>query len=313
MPSEKKLSAAMARRIVEKVISHHFNKKKPKRIVRQRGGLSNFVFLVTHMEGDFIVRISPDPATVHAFIKEQWAVAKVQKMGVPGPQILEVGNKVVPFPYMITQKVNGRVATLDPNRLKILFELGTYAARINSIRTNGFGDTFDWTNNQLSRNETWLDFLDKEWKLEERLQTLRKHRMLRPAQLKKLRSVLLSLTKVSIKPTLNHGDLRLKNVIVNKESKIIAIVDWENCSSNISPCWELSLALHDLAIDEKQKFLEGYGLSSSKLSEIALCIKAVNLLNYAPHVARAAEKKDTARLDQFRARLGGALDLYSLK
>ena len=40
-------------------------------------------------------------------------------------------------------------------------------------------------------------------------------------------------------------------------------------------------------------------------------MKALNLINYAPEVERLAESNDPARLEQYRLRLSGALDLYS--
>ena len=196
--------------------------------------------------------------------------------------------------------------------MQILREMGRYAALINSIPTTGFGNTFDWSNNQLSRNETWDDFLHKELKLEARLQLLEKRRMLPPQDLKKLRSILEGIGDEPPRPRLNHGDLRLKNVIVDKEGQITAIIDWEHCTSNISPYWELSLALHDLSIDEKQEFLEGYGLRGKRVKEIAPVVKALNLINYAPQIEGLIESKDASRLEQYRTRLSGALDLYSL-
>jgi len=44
---------------------------------------------------------------------------------------------------------------------------------------------------------------------------------------------------------------------VTDQGEIKAILDWEHCSSNGAPCWGFSIALHDLSIDGKQKFLEG--------------------------------------------------------
>ncbi len=298
---------AQARRIIE----HHFG-TKPKRIEYQASGLSNFVFLVYHKEGEFVVRICPTQTKLNAFIKEQWAVAKAQEAGVPTPEILEVGNEVIPYPYMVSRKVRGQAATNHPERLVILRELGHYAALINSIPTTGFGSVFDWSNNQLSRNATWRAYLTEELRLETRLAMLKKHRMLSPQKLKVLRTTLERAGKRSLKPTLNHGDVRLKNVVVNDGGKIIAIIDWEDCMSNLAPYWELSLALHDLSIDEKQEFLQGYGLPDKKVAEIAPVIKALNLINYAPHIERLAERNARAQLEQCRTRLSGALDLYSL-
>ena len=45
---------------------------------------------------------------------------------------------------------------------------------------------------------------------------------------------------------------------------------------------------------------------------MAPILKAINIINYAPFVERAAEEKDEQRLDQYRTRFSGALDLYSL-
>jgi aminoglycoside phosphotransferase (APT) family kinase protein len=298
---------AMARRI----ITHHFG-NKPKRIVHQASGLSNFVFLIDHAEGDFIVRISPEPAKITAYIKEQWVMAKAREMGVPTAEVLEVGNEVVPNPYMVSRRVEGKEATAHPNPMPILREMGRFAAIINSIPTTGFGATFDWSNNQLSRNDTWKEFLHKELRLEARLQLLAKHRMLPPASLKKIRSTLEGMAKRPARAVLNHSDLRLKNVIVGVDDEIAAIIDWENSMSNIAPHWELSLALHDLSIDEKQEFLVGYGLRKKEFADVAPAIKALNIINYAPEIERLVESNDAARLEQYRTRLSGALDLYSL-
>jgi hygromycin-B 4-O-kinase len=297
---------AMARRITQ----HHFGTKSH-RIEHQESGLSNFVFVIHHAEGEFVVRISPDPTRINAFIKEQWAVGKACEAGVPTAEILEVGNSVIPHPYMIARRARGRDATEHPERLAILREMGRYAALINAIRTTGFGSVFDWSNNQLSRNATWKEYLHAELRLDARLEILRKRRMLTAPRLKTLRAILEKAGTRATKPALNHGDIRLKNTMVDDAGKITAIIDWEDCVSHLVPQWELSLALHDLSIDEKQQFLSGYGLSEKQLIALSPVVKALNVINYAPHIEHAAERNDRAQLEQFRARLSGALDLYS--
>src|SRR5215211_2686185 len=179
-----------AKEMTREVIAHHFGNKKPRRIVHKTSGLSNFVFEVSHAEGDFIVRISPDPARINSFIKEQWAQNKAREAGVPVPEILEVGSHVINQPFMISRVVRGGEATFHENRLEIVKEMGRYAALINSIKTKGFGSTFDWSSNQLSHNESWLEFLENELKFEEKLATLEKRKMLDDAKAKKIRKVL---------------------------------------------------------------------------------------------------------------------------
>jgi aminoglycoside phosphotransferase (APT) family kinase protein len=299
------------REMARVIVQHHFG-RRPRRLIRQESGLSNFVFLVKHAREQFVVRLSLTPTRLNAYIKEQWATAKAREAGVPTPDILEVGNQIVPYPYMIARMVRGQEATWHPARLSILREMGHYAALIHTVPTTGFGHSFDWSKNQLSRNETWRDFLQRELGIEARITILEKHRMLTPSQLKTLCATLKKMADQKLKPALNHGDLRLKNIIVEESGAIAAIIDWEKCMSNLAPHWDLSLALHDLSIDEKQEFLAGYGLSEREVVAIAPMLKALNLINYAPEIERLAEAKDTARLEQYRTRLHGVLDLYSL-
>jgi aminoglycoside phosphotransferase (APT) family kinase protein len=300
-----------AKVMARQVIEHHF-KSKPKRVITQVGGLSNFVFLAQHSEGEFIVRLGQTPGKINAYIKEQWAVAKAREVGVPTSEILEVGNEVIPAPYMISHRARGQAATYHPERLTILREMGRYTALINSIPTNGFGHVFDWSNNQLSHNETWEEFLYQELKLETRLSLLKKHKMLTPSKLKQLRLLLEKGSGRKPVPALNHGDVRLKNVLVDKDGKITALIDWEDCMSNLAPHWELSVALHDLSIDEKQEFLTGYGLSEDKIRETAPLINALNIINYVPYIEQLVDANDAAQLEKYRLRLSGALDMYSL-
>jgi len=94
--------------------------------------------------------------------------------------------------------------------------------------------------------------------------------------------------------------------------EITAIVDWEECLSTIAPEWELSIALHDLSIDEKHAFIDGYGLSGPQIMEMVALIKAFNIVNYSGAIKSAVADQDEKMLSQFKLRLNGCLDLYSL-
>ena len=298
------------REMARQLIEHHFG-SKPKRIIYKASGLTNFVFAAAHSEGNFVVRLSPDATKINHFIKEQWAQEKASEAGVPIAEILEVGNEVVPHPYMIVREINGQEATFHENRFEIVREMGRYGALINSIPTKGFGNTFDWSSNQLSFNETFAEYLENALQIESKMETLEKHKMISKEKLKTLRKIFNDAKKLKIKPHLTHGDLRLKNVLVGEDGKINAIIDWETCTSNIAPQWELSLALHDLWIDEKQAFLDGYGISEKEFREITPLVRAFNIINYAPAVENIIKDKDKKKLEQYRTRLGGTLDLYS--
>jgi hygromycin-B 4-O-kinase len=309
-----------AKRMVRRIIEHHFGETDPRQrdknnaaeIVRLTGGLTNLVFAVHVSQGDFIVRLGTDAGKLSAFLKEQWAIARAREMGVPAPEVLQVGSEAAPVPYMVSRQSEGTEATLHPRRMHIIRQMGRYAAVINSIQTTGFGSTFDWSRNRLSQNASWNDFLQNELKLEEQLETLADCGMLAPARIRKLRATLEGAVEKDRLPALNHGDLRLKNVLADDKGAISCILDWEHSISNPAPEWELSIALHDLSIDEKQEFLEGYGLRAAEITAISPIAKALNLINYASAVRRAAKSKTAGRLERYRARLAGELDLYSL-
>jgi aminoglycoside phosphotransferase (APT) family kinase protein len=308
---EAQVSARKARSNAAKIIEHHFG-SKPKRILARGGGLTNFVFEARLPEGDYIVRMNTIPHKLKDYLKEQWAIARASEAGVPTATILEVGADIIGMPYMVLPKIEGQEATHHPERFAILREMGRLTALIHSIETSGFGHTFDWSGNQLSRKETWKEYLHGELKVEARVDLLDEHGMLDKPQLKSLRSIVREMEAWEPSPVLNHGDMRLKNVVADASGAVAAVIDWENCASNVAPYWDLSVALHDLSVDAKQEFLVGYGMTEEKVRDIAPIIKAINLINYAPYVERAVDERDTARLEQYRTRLSGALDLYSL-
>lgn len=262
-------------------------------------------------EGDeFVIRISPDPHRINLFFKEQWASQAARREGVPVAEILEVGAELIGFPYMVVSAVDGSDATNHPKKLDILRELGRLGAKINSIRTKGFGQTFDWSDNKLSKNSSFKDWLYGEYGAEGKIELLEKHKVITPGRSKRLKKIFKDSSASRSRPVLNHSDLRLKNVIADDDGRILALIDWEGCTSNIAPAWELSLALHDLGPDETQYFLEGYGIKPKKLEESMPLIRAFNIANYATAIDNVS--KDKKLLEHYRLRLSGLLDLYSV-
>jgi hygromycin-B 4-O-kinase len=299
------------RRLAKTIIERHLG-KPASRIVYKSSGRTNFVFAVNHVEGQFVVRISPNADNLNAFRKERWASLKAREAGVPSPEVLAVGNDAVSEPYMIMRLVTGSEATHHAKRRRIVNEVGRFAAIINSIKTNGFGANFDWNSDSSQKITTWSEYLDREYKVAERLEFFATQKILPQSELNKLSKIIEETKKADIAPSLNHSDLRLKNVIVDDDGHITSIIDWEECVSIIAPQWELSLALRDLSIDDKHAFIDGYGLRPEQVNQMAPLIKAFNILNYHGVVASAIEQNDAQKLAEIKLRLNGALDLFSL-
>jgi hygromycin-B 4-O-kinase len=297
--------------MAKKVVRHHFGTSFQK-IEFKPAGKTNFVFDIKTKDGSYIVRIATSRAKINNFMKEQWATHKALEAGIPVPEILEVGNEIIPFPYMLQQKVDGTEAIHHPDRLKILTKLGKYARKIHSIPTEGFGSVFNWSKNKLSKNKTWLEFLEQELRFQDGLKFLYDNDILDKKKVNRLDKEFERIKKWKISPVLNHCDLRLKNVLVNEAGEIKAIIDWENCSSNVAPYWDFSIALHDLSIDAKQCFLEGYDLDFDDFNKKAYSLTAFNIINYIPALQQIFKSRKKNILELYKLRLDGALDLFSL-
>lgn len=295
----------------QKVLDHHFGKKS-KGVRQIHGGATNFVFEASVDREEFVLRISNKLTKLQYFMKEQWAVNKVRTKNVPAPEILEVGNDIIAMPYMVSRKIAGADATSQADNLDIFRQMGEYAALINSIGTSDFGHIFDWSRNRLSRRHSWKEYLTEDFKARERIEIFAKYKILGGQKLQKLKTAVKKLEALKTAPTLNHGDLRLKNVMLDDKGKISAIIDWEHATSNLAPYWELAIALHDLGIDQKEAFLCGYGLAPKDFQEISPMVCVLNILHYASVVEKAVKAKDREQVARLTQRLNGALDLYSL-
>jgi aminoglycoside phosphotransferase (APT) family kinase protein len=292
------------------IIEHHLG-TPPRRMLVNGGGLTNHVFSVDHAAGPLIVRVNEAPDKINDFLKEQWAIQRAGEAGVPVPEVLEVGMQAVPHAYMISRRVRGENAKVHRHRRKVLQQMGHLNALINAIPTDGYGQTFDWSQNRLSHNDGWAEFLERELEIDARLELLTAQRMIDATLAKRLKATLTGLPSKLLPSRLNHGDMRPKNVLADERGNVTAIIDWEDCCAN-PPFWDLSIALHDLSIDEKRAYVEAYGIDDAALTLVAPAVKALNLLNYAPAVGLALDDGDQAELAHLRLRLSGTFDLYSL-
>ena len=305
------MNAASASRLVRQVAERHFG-EKPRAVVEKGGGLTNAVYEFRVAKGTFIVRSHRDATKINDYLKEQWAMDAARAAGVPTPHVLEVGNFADGRPYMICERAAGIEGRLADDRPAVLRELGRLAARLHRVRTRGYGHVFDWSSNRLSRHETWADWLRHGFDVERRLGVLCRHRVLSAAQAVTLRRTGNEIARWRRRPALQHGDLRLKNVFVDpRTTKISSLIDWDSCASTPGPAWDLSLALHDLGIDEKEALLAGYGLTASAHTALLPTMRFFNVLNYAQAVESAARQRRRDALERLRLRLAGAYDLYA--
>jgi len=299
--------------VVRNVVARHV--AAPTRVAPLRGGLSNHAFDVETDREQVVVRLADQPDKLEGYERERQAADRARAVGVPTQEVVAIGQEGA-WTYSIARRLAGDPAMDHPDRLSILEELGRIARAVHGIKTVGFGPSFKWDESGMdqasaSDGATWPEYLRNELRAHDRLDRLVGLGMIEGRQEESLRQTLAEVEAWEGPPILNHGDLRLKNVVVGAEGHILGLIDWESSVSVVGPHWDLSIALHDLSIDAKQAFLTGYGLSDDEIRQAAPVWRLFNVLNYVPTIDQLVDADDTAELERMRTRLSGALDLYS--
>jgi Ser/Thr protein kinase RdoA (MazF antagonist) len=259
----------ITRRHVREIVTHLLH-EAPVFTQKINNGVTNKVYKAVLKSGSYlIVRISPWPSKINHYLKEQWCCSEARKLGIPVPEILEVGNSVVPFPYMVATEIYGIPGNMYEGSCdEMFFQMGENAAKIHTIGTHGYGDIFDWSSNILSKNDSWHAFLEKELNIDRIMDFYEDSKIISNGNLKKMRQIARTIKKWKFEPRLCHSDLLPKNVIVSKEGDMKSIIDWEGARSSNAKIWDLAVTVNNVNEQQRDVFLSGYGISPSEYKHI---------------------------------------------
>jgi aminoglycoside phosphotransferase (APT) family kinase protein len=304
---------AISRSTVKKIILHLLN-ETPIFVQKLNNGVTNKVYkVVLKSDRYLIVRISPSTEKINHYLKEQWCCNEVRRLGVPVPEILEVGNSIVPYPYMVATEVYGIPGNLyEGDRSKMFYQMGKNALKIHRVKTNGFGEVFDWSSNVLSKNVTWKDFVDKELGVEKILEYYSEHKIITDFDLKKLKTITQRIMSLDFEPYLCHSDLLPKNVIVNKAGALLSIIDWEGSRSGNGKLWDLAVTLPNITDEESHLFLKGYGMNSDEFKEIQPLVYGFYVLRKHDMVEVHITKNELKPLASLKTKFSKLLEKVSI-
>ncbi len=244
-------------------------------------GSVNLVFVAASAGQEIVVRVSTaaDASRGEAFFqKERWCIEQAARAGVPGPEVLDVGVwRERPF-MLQTLLPGGNGETLPSAEIHVWHELGCYARLTHSVRVDGFGETLDRFLYGES-NADWRIFAEyNRSSLTEgdELLTLNVYtREQRPG----LQQLFHEMRETEYKFGLAHGDLSLRNTIVDESGKV-SLLDWGSAEAHIVPHYDLVHILCHHAPDSLvvQAFLSGYGMDATEFARLLPQIQALALM-----------------------------------
>lgn len=253
------------------------------RVVRILGrGSVNKVFIVEAPNTKFVVRINDQKESLEEYTKEAWCIDKAAVSGVPVATVIDVGV-IEEHAYMVQAFIagdEGRDSQLP--RSHIWRELGRYARLIHSIEVAGFGLKLQDLTQGDSR-ESWFEYLNYNIERLNENDELIKLNVVTQSQSRIIRAIFEDLKGKPFNFGLNHGDLSLKNVIVDESAKV-NLVDWGSAEASIVPHHDLiqMLKMNMLENDPDdaaiQSFLNGYGISQFEFEELRPTLESLLLL-----------------------------------
>jgi aminoglycoside phosphotransferase (APT) family kinase protein len=235
-------------------------------------GSVNKVFIVEAVNHKVVVRMSDRGEALDEYTKEAWCIEHAAARGVPVPSVISVG-RCEGNAYIIQSYIAGDEGRDSPApKLGIWRELGRYAKLIHSIGVAGLGLRLSEIT-QGDARKSWLRYLEYNIESLTENDPLIKLKVLTRPQSKFIKGVFAGLRGREFIFGLNHGDISLKNTIVDIRGRV-NLLDWGSAEAGIVPHHDLiqMLKMNMLEGDpdggEIRAFLDGYGISATELERM---------------------------------------------
>ena len=262
-------------------IAGHFLQEEVKTSYQIEGkGITNQVCVVETEINKVVVRMNVKDE-YQSFIKEKWCIEQAAEVGVPGPKVMSIGI-VDETAYMIQgfiEGVNGGDSTVQESI--IWRRLGEYAKLIDSIQVKGYGENLiDPVHGEFQSpphagsDGTWQGYV------QHNINSLNEHDplielgVINQAESQRIKQRFEDIKSEPFRFGLIHGDISLKNTIINQANQVI-LLDW-NAKVSVVPHATVAQLMHYqiLGLDESpnaeefEAFIDGYGIIGEDLSGI---------------------------------------------
>ena len=259
----------------------------------------NRVYIVKQDNNQIVVRLNSEDE-LNRFKKEAWCLEEASSKGIPSPHLIDIGVKNNTA-YMILNFIAGKNGSdISENKEKIWHVIGSYAKKINSISTRGFGETMTSPGDFSDSWERYLTYNIQSFDHNDEL--------LKLGVLTKEHSQLIKKRFIRLKDKqfhfgLVHGDLSLENVIVENDK--VTLIDWGVAESTIAPHMEIVDLLQNQMSDTGSlfdNFLLGYGMDRDEYESLKPDIETLALLQAIDKLRWAIDRKQD-KVEKFSQRV----------
>jgi aminoglycoside phosphotransferase (APT) family kinase protein len=277
MQDEYNLTAVLERRIdtVREIVSAVLGEASTQIAPVKEQGNVNSAFEVSTGSGEFILRAKFDRRDSEQFLREKRCAELIRATCDWTPKIIAVGE-FKEHAYSIQERVVGIVASHYPGNLVEVWEqVGQYAGQFHAIETPGY--LRDIFRAQAAPEVSWCqfysDFLGRADDAQLVAQGFLTHKEFSEAL-----EALQPLRELNFRPTLAHGNLSLKNIIVDRSGKA-HIIDWGSCVGHMSIPLDLAeLLVFDLPEPQLAAYLRGHDLPVDYVEQNWLLLERLKLV-----------------------------------
>ena len=259
-------------------------------------GTVNKVFVAESSGRKVVVRMSDRPSAADEYAKEAWCIERAAALGVPVPAVLGVGRRGANA-YIVESFVEGDEGRAGPaGRAAVWRALGTYARLVHSIAVPGLGLTMSEILEADAR-ESWARHLEYNIESLNADDPLLELEVISPAESGAARELFNGLRRREFTFGLNHGDLSLRNTIVDAGGRV-TLLDWGSAEAAAVPHHDLIQLLKEGMTEgepdggEFRAFLGGYGISAAELERMMPELEALLLLRAFDKLRWALDQRD---------------------
>jgi fructosamine-3-kinase len=232
-------------------------------LIPEQGNV-NIAYDVDTRHGSFIVRVRFDRDELHQFLRERRCAELIRAEHDWTPQVLAIG-KYEKHSYSIQEKVQGTVASQYKGDMNMIWEqVGRYAEFFHGIQTSGY--IYDAFREGPAASGPWcqwyFDYLGEASNSKLITQGLMTQKEFEAAL-----EALAPLKSLEFSPTLAHGNLSPKNLMIDVNHKAY-IIDWGTCQGHMGSELDVSeLLAFDTPHEHMQAYLRGHKLPADYVEQ----------------------------------------------